>query len=155
MKWLSLACFGALLMAAHAHAETAQVVPNGCGRAGYPAAQSAQQLTQDASGRTCVTSVGPAIVGFGKLSLTNASTLLSSATLGPGSAAWPTLPGVVDVTNDPASADTIYACPTGNTPNCTTATGIPIYVGQSFRFTGPSATMTLIAASTATVEVQF
>jgi hypothetical protein len=156
MNRLWLACFGALMtVALHAHAETAQVVPGGCGVAGYPAVLGGQQMTQDASGRTCVSSVGPGIAGFAKLSLTNASTLLSTATVGPGSATWPTVPAVVDVTNDPASADTIYACPTGSTPTCTTATGIPIYVGQTFRFTRPSTTMTLIAASTATIEVQF
>lgn len=98
---------------------------------------------------------GVSISGYGKLSLTNASILLSTAALGPGSAAWPSSPAVVDVTNDSVSADTIYACPTGSTPTCTTATGIPIYVGETYRFTRPSATMTLIAASTATVEVQF
>lgn len=54
MRRLWLACSCALMLAAHAHAETAQVMPNGCGQAGYPSVQGAQQLTQDPSGRACV-----------------------------------------------------------------------------------------------------
>lgn len=93
------------------------------------------------------------ITGFGKLALTNASTLLSTMTLGPNSADWPSTPGVVDIQNDAASADVIYVCPLGGT--CSAANGIPILVGGSFRFTIPATVMTVIAASTATVRVQF
>jgi hypothetical protein len=141
-----------------AHADPVHVqAKTACGSGSYVNNQEVP-LQTDLTGAPCPPATAPltvGITGFAKLSLTSASTRLSTATVGPGSAAWPTTPAIVDVTNNPASADTIYACPVGSTPTCTTATGIPIYVGQTFRFTKPSTTMTLIATSTATVEVQF
>jgi hypothetical protein len=120
--------------------------------------------TVNTSGQDCVSAAGgatpgtvivtnPGIVGFGNLALTNASTLLSTATVGPNSGVWPTTPAIVDVTNDRASAGVAYVCPLGGT--CTSANGVPVAVGQSFRFTKPATTMTMISASTSTIEVQF
>ena len=95
---------------------------------------------------------GTAVVGFGVLSLTNASTALSTLTLGPNSGAWSTA-GVVYVLNRSASAGNAYVCPLAGA--CTAATGLELVPGQVYGFTRPATGMTVIAASTATVEAQW
>jgi hypothetical protein len=80
MKWLWLACFGALLMAAPAHADTAQVLPSGCGSAGYPSVQGGQQLTQDSTGRTCASVSGTVSAVNGQTSTTT-TTIQSGGSL--------------------------------------------------------------------------
>jgi hypothetical protein len=74
-------------------------------------------------------------------------------TADPNSAAWPTVPGMMLVINDATSAGTIYVCPLGGT--CTVANGIPLLAGQSYGVYKPATAMTAIAASTATVKMQW
>lgn len=101
---------------------------------------------------TCFVQDGT-VSGFGTLSATNASALLSTLTAGPNSAVWPTLPSVVVVINSSASAGVAYVCPLGGA--CTVATGIPLAAGARYRFYGPSTAMSVIAASTASVAAQW
>lgn len=100
-----------------------------------------------------VVSKTPAIVGYGVLNVTASSALASGLTPGINSGAWPATLGQVYVTNDPASGGTAYVCPFGGT--CTSSNSIPVLVGQSYGFASPATTMTFIAATTATVRVQF
>src|SRR4051812_35291166 len=93
------------------------------------------------------------LTGFGTIAATTASVLVSTMTLGPQSNAWPNAPQTVYVMNAAASAGLLYVCPLGGT--CSATTGIPIGPGASYGFAKPASTMTLIAASTATVWVQF
>lgn len=95
----------------------------------------------------------PQLVGFGTLALTNASTLLSTLTVGPNSPAWPASLGQVYVLNDSASAGNVYVCPLGGT--CTTANGLELTPGRSWSFYRFSTNATVIAATTATVQVQW
>jgi hypothetical protein len=92
-------------------------------------------------------------MGFGKLAVTNASTLVSTLTTGPNSAAWPTTPGIVDIANDGTSADTVWVCPLGGT--CSAANGIPVPIGGSWRFTKPATTMTVFSTGGATIRIVF
>ncbi len=96
---------------------------------------------------------GPAaIVGYGVLALTAASTAMSTLTLSPNSGAW-TATGTVFIKNRSASAGNAYVCPMGGA--CTSAVGIELVPGQAYGFTKPASAMTVIAASTATVEAQW
>ncbi len=99
--------------------------------------------------------VPPAVSGLGTLSVTNASTLASTMTLGPSSSAWPTSSstGMVFVLNDSASAGNLYVCPLGGT--CTTANGLELIPGRSWGFYRPATSMTVIATSTATAQFQW
>lgn len=101
-----------------------------------------------------VVSTTPAPVkGFGTLSATNASTLLSTLTAGPSSGTWPTVPGQVYVMNSVGSGGLIYVCPLGGT--CSASVGIPISAGNAYGFYEPSTSMTVFAVSTATVIAQW
>lgn len=100
-----------------------------------------------------VVSTAPAIQGFGTLAATNASALLSTLTPGPNSAAWPAVPGQIYVINSASSAGLIYLCPKGGT--CSAAVGIPISAGNAYGVYQGATTMTVIAASTATVVAQW
>ena len=102
---------------------------------------------------TGASSSAAAVTGFGTLSATNASTLLSTLTTGPNSAVWPTVPGMVYVINASNSAGIVYACPLGGT--CVAATGIPIAPGGWYGFYKPATAMTVIAATTASVSAQW
>ena len=96
---------------------------------------------------------GPAsVVGYGVLSLTAASTAMSTLTLSPNSGAW-AVTGTVFIKNRSASAGNAYVCPMGGA--CTSAVGIELIPGQAYGFTKPASAMTVIAASTATVEAQW
>lgn len=97
--------------------------------------------------------VPPGVTGFGTLAATNSSTLLSTITAGPNSAAWPTSPGQVWVLNSGLSADAIFVCPLGGT--CSTTVGIRIPVGGGYGFYQPATAMTVFAVSTATVTAQW
>lgn len=112
-------------------------------------------LSYDNSGNLKVTgSAGgpvPQVTGFGTLAATNSSTLLSTLTTGPNSAAWPASPGQIYVINQ--STSPIYICPLGGT--CAAATGMEIMGGQAYGFYKPSMSMTVIAPSTATVQAQW
>lgn len=93
------------------------------------------------------------VTGFATLSLTNASTLLSTSTVGPNSGIWPVAPQVMYVVNAPASGGTAFICPLGGT--CTASNGIPIAAGAAYGFTRPATTMTAISASTSTLITQW
>jgi len=98
--------------------------------------------------------VPPAIQGYGTLAVTNSSALVSTLTVGPNSQAWQTTtPGLVFVLNDTVSAGNIYVCPLGGA--CTTANGLELIPGRSWAFYRPAATMTVIATSTGTVQIQW
>jgi hypothetical protein len=94
----------------------------------------------------------PAIVGYGVLSLTAVSTAMSTLTLSPNSGAW-AVTGMVFIKNRSASASNAYVCPMAGV--CTSAVGIELVPGQAYGFTNPASAMTVIAASTATVEAQW
>jgi hypothetical protein len=98
------------------------------------------------------TATVPQVKGFGSLSATNSSVALSTLTTGPNSAGWPTSPGMVFVSNSSASAGLIYVCPLAGSCN---TTGIQIAPGGAYGFYQPSTSMTVIAASTATVGAQW
>jgi hypothetical protein len=93
------------------------------------------------------------MTGFGTIAATTASVQVSTMTLGPQSNTWPPSPKTVYVMNAAGSAGLLYVCPLGGT--CSATTGIPISPGAAYGFAGPASTMTLVAASTATVWVQF
>jgi hypothetical protein len=93
------------------------------------------------------------IFGFGALSLSASSTLASTLTLGPNSAIWPTTPFQIFVINSSSSAGIIYVAPLGGVANTTSC--IQIAPGGAYGFFRPSTNMTLIAASTATVNFQW
>lgn len=156
-----IAILAMVLLPALAQAQPKQVVAT-CGSGVTLGVGDGANGTINTAGQECVTAAGsggtvivtnPGIVGFGTLAVTNASALASTMTLGVNSGTWSTTPAIVDVTNDPASAGILYVCPKGGT--CTSANSIAVQVGQSFRFSGPATTMTFIAASTATAQVQF
>jgi hypothetical protein len=94
----------------------------------------------------------PAIVGYGVLSLTAVSTAMSTLTLSPNSGAW-AVTGMVFIKNRSASASNAYVCPMAGV--CMSAVGIELVPGQAYGFTNPASAMTVIAASTATVEAQW
>lgn len=95
------------------------------------------------------------VTGFGTLSVTNASALLSTLTAGVNSPAWPagTAGTMIYVINSPGSAGLLYLCPLGGT--CTAAAGIPIAVGAAFGCNRCVPAMTVIAATTATAIAQW
>ena len=95
-----------------------------------------------------------AVGGFGTIAATTASALVSSMTLGVNSPAW-NANGLqrVYIMNIAGSAGILYVCPLGGT--CSATVGIPIQVGAWYGFYQPSPNMTIIAASTATVWVQW
>ncbi len=98
--------------------------------------------------------VPPRISGYGTLSVSNSSVLLSTLTVGPNSRVWPSnqLP-MVFVSNSTESAGIAYVCPLGGT--CSSTVGIPIVAGGAYGFSGASTSMTVIAASSATVVAQW
>lgn len=98
------------------------------------------------------------VTGFGTLALTNSSTPASTMTVGPNSGVWPSTPQMVYVLNDASSAGSIFVCPVAPvnvTPTCTVAAGLELTPGRSWAFLRPSPNMTLIAASTATIQFQW
>lgn len=117
---------------------------------GAPAVALAQGYTNDG---VSVTSTVPVVKGFGTLSATAASTLLSTLTVGPNSAAWPTAPAQMYVINSSASAGIVYFCPLGGT--CSASVGIPIAAGSAYGVYAGSTAMTVFAVSTATVVAQW
>ena len=121
-------------------------------------AQTANQVTPGYMSTTCP-GVGPcfvptggqsAVKGFGTLTVSSSSALVSTLTIGPNSAAWPTVPGWVNFVN--AGAAVIYVCPLGGT--CATTTGIPIQVGATLPVFGPATTATVIG-TTGTLVAQW
>lgn len=90
------------------------------------------------------------VTGFGTLAVTNSSTLASTMTVGPTSGVWPSTPQMVYVLNDASSAGSLFVCPLGGT--CTAANGLELTAGRSWGFLRPSLNMTMIAATTATVQ---
>ena len=106
-----------------------------------------------ASAQQTVATVPIPVSGFGTVSATNASALLSTLTTGPNSAVWPTTTGLIYVKNSGLSAGVAYVCPLGGT--CTAATGIPLEAGASYGFYKPATTMTVISASTSSVSAQW
>lgn len=136
-----------ILSAAHA-AESDLYCQTGTSSTGNP------NFVQVGPSAPCPVSSSPApIKGFGTLSATNASALLSTLTVGPNSAAWPTSPNQMYVINSSASGGILYVCPLGGT--CSATVGIPIAAGATESFFAPSTSMTVIAASTATVVAQW
>ena len=103
--------------------------------------------------QTPTNTVPPAIRGFGTLSVTTASVLLSTLTLGPNSSTWPSAPRQLFIVNSPSSADIAYVCPLGGV--CTSANGIPIGVGSSYGFFEPVTAMTICSATTSTILAQW
>ena len=105
--------------------------------------------------------VPSSLSGFGTLSVLAASLAVSTLTLGPNSAVYPTggLPNrYMTIRNSPASANTVFVCALGGT--CTTANGSPIAVGGSTTWNIPSAngifpSVTVISAGTATIVVEW
>lgn len=92
------------------------------------------------------------IIGYGTLAATASSVLISTMTKGPNSVTWATIPpGMVYVLNDTASAGNLYVCPLGGT--CSATVGLELTPGRSWGFNRPSATMTVFAATTATVQL--
>ena len=129
----------ALLLAGPAFAQTA-VVP------GYQTPQNPGLQFSPVGGPSSVT-------GWGQLSVTSSSTLMSGLSTGQKSGAWPNYPGMVYISNSPASAGILYVAPLGGT--CSSTTDIPIAVGGSYGFLHPSSSLTVCAASTATAVAQW
>jgi hypothetical protein len=104
----------------------------------------------------CPPSGQTATLGFGSLAVTgSSSTITSIITAGANSAAWP--PGAnnhVWIINPTGSGGTVYVCPIGSTPTCTT-NGVPVPAGTAYGFTNASATMTVIGSTTLTAAVQW
>lgn len=150
MKRLMAAAALCALWGGNAMADTATKIPT-CTTAQPPTGVSS--IYMDANGNLCVTTADQAISGFGSLAATNSSALLSTLTVNAAGAAWPAVPGVVKITNASTSAGILYVCPLGGT--CSSTVGIPMIAGQIKSFTHPSTSMTVIAASTATVIVEF
>lgn len=145
-----LALLAVLCCVGSAQAQQAIRIPS-CGTASPPAGVS--QLYMDANGNLCVGTSNAPVAGFGTLSVTSGSALLSTLTAGPNSAAWPTSPRQVYVVNAPASSGTLYVCPKGGT--CSASTGIPIAAGGAYGFYQPATTMTVVSASTSTAVAQW
>ena len=149
--WLALLAWPGL-----AWAQTGVVVnyANPGGPSNYVTVSPANPLpvsgTSTVSGS--VTVGPPAIVGYGVLSLTAASAAMSMLTLSPNSGAW-AVTGTVFIKNRSASAGNIYVCPIAGV--CTSAVGIELVPGQAYGFTKPASAITVIAASTATLEAQW
>jgi hypothetical protein len=130
--------------------DTATIAGSAPGTAGTP---SANVVTiQGASSMTPLATADPPVAGFGVVAATNASALLSTLTLGPNSAVWPTTPGILYVINSGASAGIVHVCPLAGT--CVAA-GLPIAPGGYYKFNKPSTSMTIIADSTASVSAQW
>ena len=114
-----------------------------------------------ALGQTVTAIVPSKTVGYGTLSVAGASVALSTLTLGPSSAVFPTgnLPnGYMTVRNAVASANTVFLCEFGGT--CTTANGIPLANGESKTFSvsptaGSLTSPTVISGGTATVTAEW
>lgn len=98
------------------------------------------------------------IYGYGTLSVTNTSVLVSSMTPSANSIAWPgpvgTVSGVTVLLNDSASANNVYVCVLGENP-CTAAIGLELIPGRAWQFYRPSPTMTVISSGTATLQVTY
>jgi hypothetical protein len=144
-----------LLFAVTAHAQGYQRLPSGvpCGNAGPPA--GIQPGYMDALGNICgsgsSSTTSPPVKGFGNLTGTGASALLSTLTTGPSSAAWPTSPGQVYVIT---TGGTGYVCPLGGT--CSATVGIPIGSAVAgWGFNAPSTNMTVYGANTVTFTAQW
>ena len=114
-------------------------------------------LMLPAVGRAQTTVVTPPpAVGYGSLAVTGSSaTILADLTTGPGSAVWPPPPGsVVYVINPSGSGGTVYVCPVGSTPTCTT-NGVPVPAGTAYGFFRMSPTATVIGSTSLTAAVQW
>lgn len=98
--------------------------------------------------------VPPKMSGYGTLSVSTSSILLSTLTVGPNSKVFPpnTMP-MTYISNSTNSAGVLYVCPLGGI--CTSSVGIPLVAGGAYGFYGASPDMTVIAASTATVIAQW
>lgn len=92
-----------------------------------------------------------AVKGFGTLAVTGTSALVSTLTVGPGSAAWPTVPGLVRFMN--TGTTTLFLCPLGGT--CSATTGIPIAAAATLAIFNPSTSTTVIDATTGTLVAQW
>ncbi len=91
------------------------------------------------------------VVGFGNLTpAATTSTLISSVTLGPNSGSWPVVPGQVWISN--LTTGILYVCPLGGT--CGTS-GLPILAGSSFGIFMGTTAMTVYAATSGLVGVQW
>lgn len=144
-----LAVLAILLLPGLAHAAEADVYcQTGTSATGVPtfAPASASQPCPITVGGTTAP-----VKGFGNLTGTGASALLSTLTTGPNSAAWPTTPGQVYVI---ATGGTGYVCPEGGT--CSATNGIPIGgIVAGWGFNAPSTNMTVYGASSVTFTAQW
>lgn len=149
-----LVLLAALLLASPSFAQTYGTgnTPSGPGWMSYDS-NGNLRVTTSGGGSNATTTVSPAVTGFGTLAATAASTLLSTLTIGPNSAVWPTSPGQIWVANSGLSADAVFVCPLGGT--CSATVGLRIPVGGGYGFYQPATTMTVFAVSTATVTAQW
>lgn len=118
----------------------------------------AQGPQLDANGNQCVTVAGttagaPALRAYGTIALTTASVAVSTLTLGSNSPAWTSpFSGSFTVISRSTSAGSAYVCPFAGT--CSTSNGVEVPPGASRSFyLGSTQAPTIVAASTATVEV--
>lgn len=124
-------------------------------------AQTAQQVTPGYLSTTCPGANVPCFIptagnvaqvsGFGTMSVTASSTLVSTITTGPNSSAWPATPGLVNFVNGGSSV--IYLCPLGGT--CSASVGIALAAGASLQIFGPSNAATVFDATTGTLGAQW
>lgn len=91
------------------------------------------------------------VAGFGTMTVTASSTLVSTLTTGPNSAAWPATPGLVRFINGGSSV--IYLCPLGGT--CSATVGIAIAASTTLPIFAPSTSATVFDATTGTLGVQW
>lgn len=154
MRLTWLAALLAMGLSGQAVAQTGYIRVVNCGDYKPPVGSS--QGSMDQNGNICTSgiSTAPAILGFGTLAVTAASTLVSTMTAGPNSAAWnATPPGAVYVLNDAASAGNLYVCPLGGT--CSATVGLELTPGRSWGFYKPAATMTVFATTTSTAQFHY
>jgi hypothetical protein len=95
-------------------------------------------------------------LGYGSLAVTGSSaTITNIITAGPGSVAWPpAATNKVWIINPTGSGGTVYVCPIGSTPTCTT-NGVPVPAGSAYGFANVSVTMTVIGGTSLTAAVQW
>lgn len=92
--------------------------------------------------------------GYGVLSATNSSVLLSTVTAATNGNGWPTTSNVIYIKNIASSTGIFYVCPFGGT--CSSSVGIAIEAGTSYTLYMKNPTfMTGVSASTSTVDLQW
>lgn len=99
-----------------------------------------------------ITATPPAITGYGALTVgASSSTLLSTVTTSPDSAAWPTSPGYVVFWN--TGSATAYYCPLGGP--CSAAVGLPVPAGGSYGAYKISTNATAFSVGATAVTLQW